>query len=103
MKEFAFFNQECLTFYDIIPSSFMEEGRSPLFMESRRFSSKTEGEGDVLFACYDIFFHLDSQVAHIFCFMMCLTVIRVVTYVALGWLFVQVERGQSSCLLKDGS
>ena len=72
----------------------MEEGRCPLFMGSRRFPYETEGEGGALFACYDMFFPLYSQIACIFCSMMCLTAIRVVTCVTHGWLFVQAERGQ---------
>ena len=52
VKEFVIFSQECLTFYGVTPSSFMEDGRSPLFMESKRFPSETEGEGGSLFACY---------------------------------------------------
>ena len=62
-KESIFFSQECLTFYGVTLSSFMEEGRCPLFMGSKRFPSETEGEGDTLFACYDLFFPLDSQTA----------------------------------------
>ena len=62
----------------------MEEGRCLLFKESRRFSSKTEGKGGALFACYDMFFPLDSQIARIFCSMVCLIATRVVTCVTHG-------------------
>ena len=55
-KESVFFSQEGLTFYGVTPSSFMEEGRCPLFMGSIRFLSEMEGEGGALFACYDLFF-----------------------------------------------
>ena len=41
----------------------MEEGRCSIFMGSRRFPSKTEGKGGALFACDDMFFPLDSQIA----------------------------------------
>ena len=57
MKESIFFSQECRTFFGVIPSSFIEEGGGSFFMESRRFPSETEGEGDTLFACYDLFCH----------------------------------------------
>ena len=57
----------------------MKEGHCPLFMGSRRFPSETKGEGGALFAYYDLFFPLDSQNICIFCFMMRLTAIRVVT------------------------
>ena len=59
VKEFVFFSQECSAF--LVNSSFMEEGRCPLFMGSRRFPSETEREGNALFACYDLFFLFDSQ------------------------------------------
>ena len=67
-KSICIFSQESLTFYGVTPSSLMEEGRCPLYMGSRRFPSKTEGEGGALFVCYDLFFPLDSQTALIFCF-----------------------------------
>ena len=88
VKEFVFFSQECLTFYGVTPSSFMEEGRYPLFRRSRRFPSEMEGEGGALFACYGLFFPLDSQIARIFCSMMRLTAIRAVMCMTHGWLFV---------------
>ena len=100
VKISIFFSPECLTFYGVTPFSFMEEGRCSLFMRSRRFPSETEREGGALFTCYDLFFLLDSQTAHIFCSMMHLTAIRVVTCVTHGWLFVQAERGQSTTSLK---
>ena len=59
-----------------------------------------EGEGGALFAHYDLFFPLDSQIARIFYSMMRLTAIRVVTCVTRGWLFVQAKRGQLAAYLK---
>ena len=35
VKESVFFSQECLTFFGVLPSFFMEEGGGPLFMGSR--------------------------------------------------------------------
>ena len=78
----------------------MDEGRCPLFMGGRQFPSETEGEGDALFACDDMFFPLDNQTALIFRFMMRLTVIRVVMCLTRGWLPVQAERGQPTASLK---
>ena len=49
------FGQECLTFYDVPPSSLMEEGSCLFYMGSRRFPSETEGEGGALLAWYDLF------------------------------------------------
>ena len=34
-KESIFFSQECLTFFSLIPLSFMEEEDDPISMESR--------------------------------------------------------------------
>ena len=78
----------------------MEEGGGPLLMGSRLFPSEKEGEGGTLFARYDLFFPLDSQIARIFCSMMLLTTIRVVTCVTHGWIFVQAERGQQAAYLE---
>ena len=78
----------------------MEEGGGPLFMRSRWFLSETEGEGGALFARYDLFFPLDSQIAHIFCPKKRLTALRVVTCVTHGWILVQAERGQPVAFLK---
>ena len=84
MKESVFFSQECRTFFGAIPSSFMEEGGGLLFMGSSRFPSKMKGEGGTLFARYDLFFPLDSQIARIFYPMKRLTALRVVTCVIHG-------------------
>ena len=62
-KESVFFSQECLTFYDATPSSFIQEGHCSLFMGSKRFPLETKGEGGALFACYDLFFPLYSQIS----------------------------------------
>ena len=78
----------------------MEEGGGPLFMGSRWFPSETEGEGGALFARYNMFFPLDSQIVRIFCLMKRFTVLMVVTYVIHGWILVQAERGQSAAFLK---
>ena len=59
-----------------------------------------EGEGSALFARYDLFFPLDSQIARIFWPMKRLTALRVVIYVIHGWIFVQVKRCQSTAFLK---
>ena len=67
-KSIRIFSQEYLTFYGVTPSLFMEEGPCPLYMGSKRFTSETEGEGGALFTCYDLFFHLYSQTAFLFCF-----------------------------------
>ena len=100
VKISIFFSLECLTFYGVTPFSFMEEGRCPLFMGSRRVPSETEGEVGALFVCYDLLFLLDSQTTRIFCSMMRSTAIRVVTCVTHGWFFVQAERVQSATSLK---
>ena len=59
---------------------------------------RNERESGALFVRYDLFFPLDSQIACIFCSMMRLTAIRVVTCVTHGELFVQAERGQPAAL-----
>ena len=59
-----------------------------------------EGEGGSLFVRYDLFFPLDSQIVLIFCSMMRLTTIKVVTCVTHGELFVQAERGMLDAFLK---
>ena len=100
VKEFVVFSQECLTFFDVTTSSFMEEGCCLLFMGSKRFPSETNGEGGALFTCHNLFFPLDSQTARIFCSMTRLTAIRLVTCVTHGWLFVQAEISQPAALLK---
>ena len=61
---------------------------------------ETEEEGGALFARYDLFFPLDSQIARIFCSIKRLTALRVVTCVTHGWIFVQAERGQPTTFLK---
>ena len=61
-----------------------------------------EGEGGALFACYDLFFLLDSQIACIFCSMMRLTAIRVVTCVTHGSFICSSRERSADCLLKDG-
>ena len=53
-----------------------------------------------MFARYDLFFPLDSQIARIFYSMMRLITIMVVTCVTHGGLFVQAERGQPAAFLK---
>ena len=64
VKEFV-----CFPIKNVLPSMvsppllLWRRGRCPLFMGSRRFTSKMEGEGDALFACYDLIFPLDSQTA----------------------------------------
>ena len=55
-----------------------------------------------MFARYDRFFPLDSQVARIFYPKRCLTALREVTCVTHGRILVQVEK-PGDCLLKDGS
>ena len=62
-KSISVFSQECLTFYGVLPSSFMEEGSCPLYMGIRRFLSETEGECGVLFKYHDLFFPLYGQTA----------------------------------------
>ena len=54
-KSISVFSQECLTFYSVPPSFFMEEGSCSLYMGSRRFPSETKGEGGTLLTCYDLF------------------------------------------------
>ena len=58
------------------------------------------GEGGASFACYDLFFPLDSQVARIFCPKKCLTALKVVTCATHGWILVQAEVGQPATFLK---
>ena len=65
-KSIRLFSQESLTFYCVIPFVFMEEGRCPLYMGSRRFPSETEGVSGTLFAFYDFLFPLYSPTALIF-------------------------------------
>ena len=78
----------------------MEEGGGPLFMGSRLFPFETKREGGALLARYDLFFPLDSQITRVFCSMMRLTAIRVVTCMTHEWIFVQDERGESTAYLK---
>ena len=61
---------------------------------------RVEGESGALFAHYDLFFPLDSQIACIFCPMKRLTALKVVTYVTHGWILVQAESGQPVVFLK---
>ena len=49
---------------------------------------------------YDLFFPFDSQIARIFCSLMRLAAIRMVTYMTHGRIFVQAERGQLATYLK---
>ena len=66
-KRICIFQSRVSYLHGVTLSSFMEEGRCPLFMGSRRFPFEMEGEGSALFACYDPFFPLDSQTIRIFC------------------------------------
>ena len=78
----------------------LKEG-DPFSMESRRFPSKTEGEGGAFLVRYDLFFLLDSPVVRTLCLKKCLTTLRVVmsmTYTcssserSFGCLFKEVIR-----------
>ena len=69
----------------------MREG-DPLFMGSRLFPSEMEGEGDALFARYDLLFLIDTQVARVFCPNKCLTTLGVVTCVIHGMIHIKAER-----------
>ena len=57
-------------------------------------------EGGGFSAHHDLFFHLNSQVARIFCPKKCLTALSVVTCVTHGWILAQVERSQPRAFLK---
>ena len=84
----------------------MEEGHCPLYMGSRQFPSKTEGEGGTLFAYYDLFFPLYSQTA--------LQIVKLPSssafdchqegYMCDSWVVICLSYERSvGCLLRDGS
>ena len=67
-------------------------------MESRRFPSEMEGEGDTFLVHYDLFFLLDSLVVRTFCLKKCMTTLRVVmnmTYTCSG------SKRSFGCLFKE--
>ena len=92
--------ESCTFFFRSFLLFSSKEG-DPLSMESRRFPSKTEGEGGAFLMRYDLFFLLDSPIVLTFYLKKCLTTLKVVmsmTYTcssskrSFGCLFKEVIR-----------
>ena len=85
-----FFSMESHTFFFFSFLLFIQKEGDP--------PSETEGEGGASFACYDMFFLLDSPVVRLFCLKRYLTNLRVVMSVT--YICSSLERSPE-CLFKD--